>query len=210
MEYGLPTKVNISGEYFKIRYDFRVIMDIFEAINDPDMDNQERVIAVLTMFYPDYENLPDYEEAVKKLFWFINGGEEAADRRKRPKLVDWQQDYRLIIAPVNRVLGQESRSIPYDAKTNTGGLHWWTFLAAYQEIGDCLFAQVVRIRNKKQRGKKLDKAEQEFYSKNRDIIDIKTRYSKVEEEFFARWLGQRGAADGQDHTEQQPQENRGQ
>lgn len=207
MEYDLPQKVNISGSAFEIRYDFRVILDIFEALNDPDMDNQERVIAVLAMFYPDYKNLPDYEEAVKKLFWFINGGEEAADRRKRPKLVDWQQDYRLIIAPVNRVLGQESRSVYYDAKTNTGGLHWWTFLAAYQEIGDCLFAQVVKIRSKRHKGKKLDKSEQEFYRKNRDIIDIKTRYSKEEEAFFAQWLGQGGATDGQDQTEQRPKKN---
>ena len=207
MDYGLPTSVTIDSRDFPIRYDFRVIMDIFEAINDPDMDNQERVIAVLTMFYPDYENLPDYEEAVKRLFWFINGGEEVAERSKRPKLVDWQQDYRLIIAPVNRVLGQESRSIHYDAKTNTGGLHWWTFLAAYQEIGDCLFAQVVRIRSKRNKGKKLDKAEQEFYRKNREIIDIKTRYRKEEEAFFAQWLGQKGEINGQDHTEQRPKEN---
>lgn len=80
-------------------------------------------------------------------------------------------------------------------------------MAAYQEIGDCLFAQVVRIRNKRNKGKKLDKAEQEFYRKNRDIIDIKVRYSKAEEEFFAQWLGRKGATDGQDHTEQRPKEN---
>ena len=43
--------------------------------------------------------------------------------------------------------------------------------------------------------------------KNRDIIDIKTRYSKDEEEFFAQWLGRKGATDGQNHTEQRPQEN---
>lgn len=42
MDYGLPTSVTIDGQDFPIRYDFRVIMDIFEAINDPDMDNQER------------------------------------------------------------------------------------------------------------------------------------------------------------------------
>lgn len=196
MDYGLPTSVTIDGHDFPVRYDFRVIMDIFEAINDPDMDNQERVIAILAMFYPDYDRITDYETATKELFKFINGGEESTAKRKRTKLVNWQQDYRLIIAPVNRVLGQESRSIQYDVKTNTGGLHWWTFLAAYQEIGDCLFAQVVRIRSKKAKGKKLDKAEQEFYLKNRDIIDIKIRYSKAEEEFFAQWLGRKGVTDG--------------
>ena len=184
MDYGLPTSVTIGGHNFPVRYDFRVIMDIFEAINDPDMDNQERVVAVLTMFYPDYRNLPDYEEAVKKLFWFINGGEEAADRRKRPKLVDWQQDYRLIIAPVNRVLGQESRSVHYDAKTNTGGLHWWTFLAAYQEIGDCLFAQVVRIRSKRQKGKSWIKQNRSFTAKTGILSTLKPDTEKRKKHFL--------------------------
>lgn len=207
MDYGLPTSVTINGQDFPVRYDFRVIMDIFEAINDPDMDNQERVIAILAMFYPDYDRITDYETATKELFKFINGGEESTAQRKHTKLVDWQQDYRLIIAPINRVLGQETRSIHYDAKTNTGGLHWWTFLSAYYEIGDCLFAQVVRIRDKKEKRKKLDKSEQEFYRKNRDIIDIKTKYSKTEEELFAQWLGMKGATDGQNHDGQRPQEN---
>ena len=190
MEYGLPTSVTIDGQVFQVRYDYRVVLDIFEALNDPDMNDQERVIAVLTMFYPDYKNLPNYEEAVKKLFWFLNAGEEQKDQRRRPKLVDWQQDYRYIIPPVNRVLGTEVRSIPYDQSTNTGGLHWWTFLGAYEEIdGNCIFSQIVRIRYRRAKGKKLDKVDQEFYRQNRDIVDIKRRYSADDEALVAKLLG---------------------
>ena len=36
MSYGLPKSVDIDGQEFAIRYDYRVILDIFEAMNDPD------------------------------------------------------------------------------------------------------------------------------------------------------------------------------
>ena len=32
MDYGLPKSVEIDGEEFAIRYDYRVILDIFEAM----------------------------------------------------------------------------------------------------------------------------------------------------------------------------------
>lgn len=34
MSYGLPKSVEINGKEFAIRYDYRVILDIFEAMND--------------------------------------------------------------------------------------------------------------------------------------------------------------------------------
>ena len=172
MGYELPTSVEIDGLEFAIRSDFRVILDIFAALDDPELNDQERAFAVLQMFYPDFDELVDYDAAIKELFKFINGGSEDVDQRRRPKLVDWQQDSQYIIAPINHVIGTEIRAIPYDMETNTGGLHWWTFLAAYTEIGDCLFAQIVRIRDQKARGKKLDKSDQEFYKKNREIDEF--------------------------------------
>ena len=189
MRYGLPKSVEICGSEFEIRYDFRVILDIFEALNDPELDDQDRALAVLQMFYLDFDSLPDYEEALKQCFWFINGGHSEKTEKKQPRLVDWEQDYPYIVAPINRVLGCEIRNTEYDADTNTGGLHWWTFLGAYMEIGDCLFAQVVGIRSKKAQGKKLDKSEQEFYRKNRDLSDIKTHYTEAENDLLKAWIG---------------------
>lgn len=77
----------------------------------------------------------------------------------------------------------------YDPDTNTGGVHWWTFLSAYTEIGDCLFAQIVGIRSKKAKGKRLDKSEQEFYRKNKSIVDIKVRYTDAEDDLVNMWTG---------------------
>lgn len=45
----------------------------------------------------------------------------------------------------------------------------------------------MRIRDLKANGKLKDKADKEFYSRNRDAIDIKRRYSEAEEEIIKGW-----------------------
>ena len=56
-------------------------------------------------------------------------------------------------------------------------IHWWTFLGYFNEVGEGLFTTVINIRNKLNKGKKLDKVEKEFYKENRTLIDLKTKYS---------------------------------
>lgn len=183
MTYGLPASVEINGNDYAIRSDYRAILDILEAINDPELTDSDRAEAVLRIFYPQFEEMPqmDYERAIDRCIWFINcGNEEERPENKPERLMDWQQDFSLIVAPVNRVLGKEIRSLDY--------LHWWTFIGAYQEIGDCTFAQIVNIRQKKAHGKKLDKAEQEYYKKNRHLIDFKRQYTSQEEDVISRWI----------------------
>ena len=166
----LPETVELGGAEYPVRWDYRPILDICAALQDPELDNQERAIAALTIFYPDFERIPAEcaQEAVDNLFWFINCGEE--DRpRYSPKLVDWEQDFRLIAAPVSRVLGRSVRS--------REPLHWWDFMDAYMEVGECTFSQVVRIRDLRERGKKLDKQDQEWYRRNRHLVDFKKKHS---------------------------------
>ena len=133
MTYGLPASVEINGNDYEIRSDYRAILDIIEAINDPELTDSDRAEAVLRIFYPQFEEMPqrDYDRAIDRCVWFI--------------------------------------------------------ICAYQEIGDCTFAQIVNIRQKKAHGKKLDKAEQEYYKKNRHLIDFKRQYTSQEEDVISRW-----------------------
>ena len=57
------------------------------------------------------------------------------------------------------------------------------------EIGDCLFAQIVRIREKKAKRKPLDKSDKEFYKRNRHLVDMKTGYTQSENELLKLWTG---------------------
>lgn len=180
--FGLPTEAEINGITYAIRSDFRDILGILVMMQDPEMTDQDKALAAMMIFFPDFDTIPaeDYEEAVRWCYWFIDGGEEP-DRKHGPRLMDWEQDYSLIIAPVNRVLGYEARGKEY--------VHWWTFLAAYKEIGDCTFARVVGIRDKRRRGKKLDKLDQEFLRENPDLINLKPRYTAADNDLLAEWGG---------------------
>lgn len=180
MSWGLPDSVEIDGMQYGIRTDYRCILDILIDISNPDIDGQERSLIVLIGLYPEFEKMPTvhYEKAVQEGLRFINRGEDEC-KRKAPRLVDWEQDSDLIAAPVSRVLGRSVRS--------DTPLHWWEFLDAYMEIGDCLFAQVVRIRDRKTRGKSLDKQDQEFYSRNRHLVDFKRKYTSAEDEEARKW-----------------------
>lgn len=189
--YNLPTSAEIKGKTYAIRSDYRAILDVLGCLGESTSTEdakQEALHAALTIFYPDYLDMPMYaiKEAIKYMSWFVNGGgDESQTPKKKPKLMDWTQDFPIIIAPINRVAGCEVRSVDY--------MHWWTFLAYYREIGDCLFAQVVSIRKKRMKGKKLDKSDKEFYEANRDLIDFKVEYTAAEDEILDQWIG--GVAD---------------
>lgn len=183
MEYGLPKTVNVGGVDYDIRSDFRAVLDIYAALNDADLEPDVRAYEVLHIFYTDADAIPDEEqqEAVDKCLTFLQGGhQQPRTGAKEPRLIDWEQDYPLIVGPVNRVLGQEVRALDY--------MHWWTFLDAYYEIGDCLFAQIVSIRDKISKGKSLDKTDREFYRRNKDLIDIKQAVSHEEQATLNAWL----------------------
>lgn len=178
----LPTSVEVCSTKYEIRSDYRAVLDICTALSDPELDDQDRAEAALVIFYPAFDEMPPehYEEAVRLCFWFINCGDEEQSR-KAPKLVDWEQDFKYIVAPINRVAGGEVRSLDY--------MHWWTFIAAYYEIGDCTFAQIVRVRDLLSRGKALDKSDREWYRQNRHLVDMKTKYTEEEDAILEQWGG---------------------
>jgi len=180
MMYGLPTSLEVNGTEYRIRTDYRAVLDICAALSDPTMKDWEKAVAML-LLYEDYESIPksDIEEALQKAAWFINCG-DSAPGRPVPKLMDWEKDFKWIVAPINRIAGTEIRALEY--------LHWWTFISYYYEIGDCFFAQIVNIRNKKARGKKLEKYEREFYNANRDAIDLREEITDTDKEFIKRIL----------------------
>lgn len=176
----LPISLEIGGAEYAIRSDYRAVLDICAALSDPALDGRERAAVLLEILYPDFAGMPPEccEEAVQKGLRFISGG-EVERTGPSPRLVDWEQDFAYIVAPINRVTGQEIRAVEY--------MHWWTFLAAYQEIGDCTFAQVVRVRDRLARGKSLDQSDREWYWRNRKLVDFKRKYTEAEDDAAKVW-----------------------
>ena len=174
--FDLPETVIIDGRDYPVRTDYRVILEIFVMLNDPDLTDGDKVESLMQMFY--VERPSDTKVAMDAFSSFIDPRPKKTS--KRPSLVDWEMDFDLIAAGVNHVLGQECRSLPY--------LHWRTFLGAYMEISpDSLFSHVVSIRSILKAGKKLEKWEQAWYRKNRDLVDLPQKYSDKEKALLEEW-----------------------
>ena len=173
MIYGLPFSLEVNGIEHPIRYQYTAVLDIIRALNDPELEDKEKVYVCLFILYEDFEQMDtkDYEEALKKAIEFIDNGEEKP-KKNSVKMVDFEQDARLLIPAINRVAGREIRTDP--------DIHWWTFLGWFMEIGECTYSQVLNIRSKKSKGKPLEKWEQEFYSANKDICDIHVKMTEEE------------------------------
>ena len=163
--WDLPSSLSIGGEDFSIRTDFRAILDILAAYSDPDLEDDEKMLVCLSILYVDFEKIPQehYEEAMKKAIEFIDMG-QTHDDKPSPRLMDWEHDAAVIIPEVNKNLGYEVRT--------SKETHWWTFLGAYMGIGDGLYSNIINIRQKRSKGKKLEKYEQEYYRENKKLIDL--------------------------------------
>lgn len=180
MIYDLPINVKIDREEYKIRNncDYRVILDCIEALNDSDFTIYEALTCAKNIFYEEPESIKNINEAIKQMLIIINNGEEVTEEEQsKPIVMNWQKDFKIIAPAISRVLG-------YDIRTQDKFTHWYTFIGAYQEIGECLFANIVSIRNKLAKGKKLEKYEQEFYRENRNMIDLPKTLTREQEEFL--------------------------
>ena len=173
----LPTCAVIGGKTYQIHADFRDVLEIFMYLDDPELPEYLRWQIALALFFE--EKIPEQhrQEAMEYLSAFISCGREGR-KRPGPKLLDWEQDATMIVADVNKVAGQEVRALPF--------LHWWTFLSWFNAIGQGQLSTVVSIREKLQTGKKLDKWERDFYRENKQLVDMKKRYSPQELEEQAR------------------------
>lgn len=178
MIYDLPTALAVGGVKHEIRSDYRAVLDILAALSDCELSDAEKLNILLTIFY--IERPDDVEDALKQCYAFINRFQRENDS-PQPKLMDWEQDFGIVADAITLKAGHDIRAEGY--------LHWWTFVGYYMNIGDCFFAQVVAIRKKRSKGKKLDECDREFYRNNRAVIDFAERTTPEEDALIAAWTG---------------------
>lgn len=165
--YDIPTTIQMNGQSYPIRDkgDYRMVLDCFVALNDEELSTAERIYSALIIFYDGMESIEDLntfesiEEATKQMYTFFNCGSNFEENDKKfPRVIDWEEDSQLICSAVNKVAGQEIRTLPY--------LHWWTFMGYYLAIGNSPLANIVGIRYKIARNEKLEKHERKFQAEN--------------------------------------------
>lgn len=184
--FELPTTITVNGIEYPIRNngDYRMIFDVFSALNDDELDNSLRIVTALIIFIDGMSDLSDVfeafpdekalEAATISMFAFINcGQEDTLGVHTKAGVIDWEQDQQIVAGAVNAVANLEIRSLSY--------LHWWTFMGYFMGIGEGVFSTIVNIRSKIKEGKKLEKYEQEFRRDNPQYFMV--RRTSAEKDF---------------------------
>ena len=184
--YELPTEIIIEGCPYKIRErgDYRIVLGAFSVLEDTELEQRERVISALIIFYEDFNDIEDVlscedlEQVTKEMYKFFNGDRQEGGAKEFKKLIDWDEDSAMVCAAVNKVAGKEIRSEPY--------IHWWTFLSYYMSVGESVLSTVVGIRDKMMSGKKMEKWETEYKRENPQYF--KWNHKTAEEVDAEEWL----------------------
>lgn len=184
MIFDLPTSLEFGGREWAIETDFRQVLRILTAFEDPDLSDGEKAAICLYNLYVDLEEIPQeqLQAAFDAALAFIDAGQ--AREQHGPRTMDWTQDAPLIFPAVNRAAGFEVRSVEY--------LHWWTFMGYFMEIKDTVYSTVLNLRQKRAHGKKLEKEEQEYWKRNRSICELRTKYTEddiAEQERLRKIIG---------------------
>lgn len=179
----LPEALTVGGEEYSIRSDYRNVLQVFEAFQDPELHPEERWIVAVFLLFEEFICADDVlqeaqdgfslEDAIKQISWFISAGQPDRETLELPTY-NWKQDEQIIFSAVNKVAGRETRELEY--------LHWWTFLGYFNEVGEGTFSFIVGIRHKLNKGKKLEKHEKEFLAQNKELVKLEKPKTREEQE----------------------------
>lgn len=188
----LPSSLSLQGQEYAINADWRPCVNIMRMFERTDLSDTEKVLCMVGILYED--EIPDrlMTEAAEQAVWFLNLG-EATDGKKSAlslgRLFSWEQDLKFIISAVDKSAGFSIRSKEF--------YHFWEFMSAFFETGECVFNTIVHQRKLKKTGKQ-SKADKEWWAENRDIADLKVELTSDEQEILDAFnaLLKGGEADG--------------
>ena len=119
--WDLPVTVDVNGQPFVVRSDFRAVLDALAALSDQELTQAEQLSVCLQILYPDWEQLPDAQAAFTAAMVFVNCGEPLPEHQlPKPRLVDWEKDAGLIAPAIDKILGYSCRR----SLSPLVGVHW--------------------------------------------------------------------------------------
>lgn len=146
LERNLPTSVLINGVEYPIRSNFRTMIKFEELMQDPEVNDRDKVWLALRLFYPEIPD--DTELAVERLLWFYRCDKRENLYAKKTKnrkskrtdrIYDFQHDDDYIYAAFMAQYHLDLQKVEY--------LHWWKFRAMFNSLNDdTQFAKVMEYR----------------------------------------------------------------
>lgn len=187
----LPTSLTVKGRDFAINADFRPCVNIMRMFERTDLTDSEKIECMVGILYKDEIPRRYLVDAAQEAVWFLNLGEDVQGKGNRGvgRLFSWEQDLKFIISAVDKSAGFSIRSKDF--------YHFWEFMSAFFESGECVFNTLIHQRKLKKTGKQT-KADKEWWMENREIAELKMTLTQDEQEVLDRFnaLLRGGEADG--------------
>ena len=174
----LPVNVVIDGKSYDINSNFRnsAIFELMMA--DNELDDNEKIIKALELYYPDIpENI---NIAVEKILWFYRCGKDiitsksSSAKGKSTQIYDFNFDDDYIYSAFLDQYGIDLQDIEF--------LHWWKFKALFKSLKED--NEIVKIMGYRSMdlNKIKDKDEKARYKKMKELYKIQGHISKDETE----------------------------
>lgn len=177
----LPTEVEINGQMYEIKADFRTSI-LFELLMfDEDISEEIKYFQALNLYLPNLPPTKDFEEALKKILWFYGCGKDDKESKgknnsnsSREAIYSFEYDDEYIYSAFLSQYNIDLQDVEY--------LHWWKFKAMFKGLSESnKIVEIMKYRAIDLNSIK-DKEERKFYKKMKDIYSLPNPKNKAEDE----------------------------
>lgn len=173
----LPMKI----DGININTDFRISILFELMMQDNEISDVEKIKQALILYYPNFEKITDYKEAIQNIIWFYKGGkEENVDKEvkksnsKEKQIYSYEFDAEYIYSAFMEQYNIDLNSIDY--------LHWWKFKALFNSLNEnVMFSKIMGYRAM-ELNKIKDKEMKKHYKKLKEIYKLPDMRSEEEKE----------------------------
>lgn len=172
-----PKYMEINDKNYKINTDYRVALACLKAINDEEINDIERMIAVVTLLLGKDFPFKLMGEAIEKCAIYLRCGKKHNPEQEEIDL-DYEQDKGYLMA---------SFMSRYHIDINKEELHWWAYndlIAGFGE--DDIMSKIRYIRNYDLNDIK-DTKERDKMRQAKEEVKLKRRKTKEEKEIDKMW-----------------------
>ncbi len=130
-----------SWQGYRINTDFRIGIQMQQAMEDDSLSAEEKYETCATLLFPD--SFPDTAQKIwEAVEWFLTDYNHDNEGRikKGPKAMDWNVDQWRIYAAF---LSQ------YNIDLHTTKMHWFVFMGLFTNLNECALHHVMDIRSRK-------------------------------------------------------------
>ena len=178
----LPTSVVIDGVEYKINSDFRTSILFSLLIEDNDVNEQDKILGALQLYYDVIPN--NINSAIDKIINFYlcndnNTSSGSSKNKSNKKVLDYEIDSNYIYSAFLTQYHIDLQDIEY--------LHWWKFKAMLESLNDDLMlSKIIKFRSIDV-SKIQDKEQKKYYQKMQKIYEIKEKISEEELKQLEEW-----------------------